>query len=187
MTGDRSAPFLAAAIAGILIAMSSCAFGHSSAGKSSTQVFSAAGSVSTNANLKSSGLNQDASSGEVVAAASAAELAPGETLESVASSTSSTRGRVALAIIINRLDSTQTVADLAGKPASELFGIIKTTAPQKSKTLEGRDQLYGLRDILASEGIYVSFQSNDVESAGDSSPSKDWEQKFEDAVRSAQG
>lgn len=77
----------------------------------------------------------------------------------------STPGRVALALIINKLDNARVVEDLSKKTSQELFDILCQAAPQKSQTLEGLDQLYGLNKILASDGIYVSFQANNVVSA----------------------
>ncbi|MDR3552718.1 MAG: hypothetical protein P4L75_06295 [Clostridia bacterium] len=96
----------------------------------------------------------------------------------------STKGRVALAIIINRLDSTQVVDDLAKKSALELFTILQNTAPQKSQTLEGLDRLYDLHAILASEGIYVTIQANDAVSAKSSKQNDDWVKKFEVGINS---
>jgi hypothetical protein len=96
----------------------------------------------------------------------------------------STPGRLALAMIINKLDNATVVEDLSKKTSKDLFDLLRQDAPQKSQTLEGLDQLYGLNSILASEGIFVDFQANNVVSAtsSGSSSSAAWEDKFIQAI-----
>jgi hypothetical protein len=94
----------------------------------------------------------------------------------------STPGRVALALIINKLDDALIVEDLSKKTSQELFDILCQVAPQKSQTLEGLDQLYGLNNILASDGIYVNFQANNVVSAVSQDSSYTWADKFIKAI-----
>lgn len=107
-----------------------------------------------------------------------------DSLQQKAAQLGSTPGRVALAMIIHKLDSTENVDDLAKKSANELFSIIEITAPQKSQTLEGLDRLYELSSILASENIFVQIQANDVVSSAPTSQNKNWVSKFETAINS---
>lgn len=98
----------------------------------------------------------------------------------------SSPGRLALAIIINRIDGTTAIDDLARKNAQELFDILRQTASQKSETLESLDQIYYLSDILASEKIYVLLQSNNVVSSKAASYDANWAEKFDKSVNSPQ-
>ena len=102
-----------------------------------------------------------------------------------ASDYGSSPGRVALAIIINRLDNATVVEDLAQQDAPELFELLRQTASQNSQTLQSLDKQYYLSDILASEGIHVTIESNNVISSASGSPDKDWIAKFEKALKSA--
>lgn len=83
----------------------------------------------------------------------------------------SSAGRVALSMIICRLDSSYVYSDLIRKSAKELFDIVSETAVEKNVTLESLNSQYGLCDILASEKIYVSIESNNVTSLPQSSSS----------------
>lgn len=74
------------------------------------------------------------------------------------------KGRIALALIICKLDSSKSLSDLAQKDAATLFELLRETAMQKSVTLETVDKQYDVTDILASEGIYESIQANNVTS-----------------------
>jgi hypothetical protein len=76
----------------------------------------------------------------------------------------STPGRVALSMLICRLDSSYVYSDLVKKNANELFDIVSKTAFKNNITLESLNTLYGLCDILESEKIYVSIESNNVTS-----------------------
>ena len=76
----------------------------------------------------------------------------------------SSPGKVALSMLICRLDNSCVYSDLVNKSAKELFDIVSETAFEKNITLESLDKRYGLRDILASENIYVSIESNNVTS-----------------------
>lgn len=96
----------------------------------------------------------------------------------------STKGRVALAVLINRLDSTQQVDDLAKMDASELFSTLQDTAAKKDQSLEALNRQYDLQSILASEGIYISIQANDVISSPSSAETSDWASQFEQAINS---
>lgn len=97
----------------------------------------------------------------------------------------STPGQVALAAIISRLDNASPVEDLSRNSAKELFDDLRQTASQKSQTLEALDQLYDLSDILASEGIYVRFQANNIVSSAPSSASDGWIDGFQKAINAA--
>ena len=83
----------------------------------------------------------------------------------------SSTGRVALAMLICRLDSSYVYSDLIKKNAKELFDIVSETAVEKNVTLESLNSQYGLCDILASEKIYVSIESNNVTALPQSSTS----------------
>lgn len=76
----------------------------------------------------------------------------------------STPGRVALSMLICRLDSSHVYSDLVKKNAKDLFDILSETAFEKDITLESLNNTYGLSDILASEDIYVIIESNNVTS-----------------------
>lgn len=151
--------------------VTSCASKAKSTSNQSTRAVSA---------IVSGGLTQASSGAD---SALTASITTGG-LESEASRLHSTTGRVALAMIIHKLDNTQSVESLAAKSASDLFSSIEILAPQKSQTLEALDRLYALRQILASEKIYVQIQANDVSSTAPFSDSADWEQKFESAIKS---
>jgi hypothetical protein len=84
----------------------------------------------------------------------------------------SSSGRVALSMLICRLDSSYVYSDLIKKSAKELFDIVSKTAVEKNVTLESLNSKYGLCDILASEKIYVSIESNNVTSLPQLSSSK---------------
>jgi hypothetical protein len=84
----------------------------------------------------------------------------------------SSSGRVALSMLICKLDSSYVYSDLVKKSAKELFDIVSETAVEKNVTLESLDSQYGLSDILASEKIYVSIESNNVTSLPQRSSSK---------------
>lgn len=105
-------------------------------------------------------------------------------LEKLSKQYNSTDGRVAMAVIIYKMDNSAVIEDLSKKSAKELFDYICELAPQASYTLEGLNKLYYLQDILASEGLYVDLQSNNVVSRATKSPDKGWIQKFESAVNS---
>jgi hypothetical protein len=89
----------------------------------------------------------------------------------------SSPGRVALSMLICRLDSSCVYTDLVEKSAKELFEIVSETAFEKNITLESLDNNYGLCDILASEKIYVSIKSNNVTSLPQSSALASSEEK----------
>jgi hypothetical protein len=76
----------------------------------------------------------------------------------------STPGRVALAMLICKLDSSYDYTDLIKKNANELFDDVSEIAFEKNVTLESLDSRYDLTKILASEKIYVSIVANDVSS-----------------------
>lgn len=76
----------------------------------------------------------------------------------------SSPGRIALAMLICRLDSSYDYTQLVGKSAKELFETLSETAFEKNVTLESLNTQYGLCDILASEKIYVSIEANSVTS-----------------------
>jgi hypothetical protein len=108
-------------------------------------------------------------------------------LNTEAASLSSTPGRVALALIICKMDSSRVLDELTQKKAQPLFDILKEIAQQKSQTLESLDDQYGLKDILASEQIYVTIKSNAVTSvpapsSAGSSSDNGWMQKFKTAI-----
>lgn len=127
-------------------------------------------------------ISQPVSSAESFAAQNAS-AAVSVDIQEEAVKEGSTPGRVALAVIINRLDGTTSLDDLCHQSAKELFDILQQTASQKSQTLESLDQLYDLSDILASEHIYVQFQSNNVVSSTPAdSGSGGWVPKFEKAI-----
>ena len=117
---------------------------------------------------------------------SAAESASGSNakidLKARSSELGTSPGRLALAIIIDRLDNATVVEDLSKKNAQELFDLLRQTASQKSQTLEGLNSLYHLNDILASEGIYVTIQANNVTSAASCSVSDSWIDVFETSL-----
>lgn len=95
-------------------------------------------------------------------------------------------GRMALALIICKLDSTMSIDDLIKKESGDLFEILTETATQKSITLETIDQRYGLTGILHSEGINVTIQANNVTSgpalASSQTGSDSWVNQFETAI-----
>ena len=99
----------------------------------------------------------------------------------------STPGRTALALIVCRLDPTNSLAALAQKNAADLLSLLQEIAVQKSRTLESLDQQFGLRDILASEHVYVLIHANaaDTVSGDGSAASAGWEQNFEKAYAAA--
>lgn len=76
----------------------------------------------------------------------------------------SSPGRVALSMLICKLDNSCVYTDLVKKSAKELLDVVSETAFEKNITLESLDNRYGLCDILASEKIYVSIESNNVTS-----------------------
>jgi hypothetical protein len=111
-------------------------------------------------------------------------------LNTEAASLSSTPGRVALALIICKMDSSRVLDELAKKDAPSLLNILKEIALQKSQTLESLDDQYDLKDILASEQIYVTIKSNDVSSvpapsSAVSSSDNGWMQKFKTAINAS--
>jgi hypothetical protein len=71
-------------------------------------------------------------------------------------------GKIALSMLICKLDSSYAYTNLLKKNAKELFDIISETAFKKDITLESLDIRYGLCDILGSEKIYVKIESNNV-------------------------
>jgi hypothetical protein len=104
-------------------------------------------------------------------------------VNSEAATLKSTSGRVALSLIICKMDSSRVFETLSQKDASELLAIISEVAQQKSQTLESLNNQYGLKDILASEKIYVDIRSNAVTSAATQSNSDDsWITKFQAAI-----
>ena len=108
-------------------------------------------------------------------------------LYTMAAALDSSPGRVALSLIICKLDSSRMLAELSQKDAQSLFDTLKEIAQQKSQTLESLDDLYDLKDILASEKIYVLINSNAVtssnapQSSGNSVDVNGWIEKFEKA------
>ena len=104
-------------------------------------------------------------------------------VNSEAATLKSTPGRVALSLIICKMDSSRVFETLSQKDASELLAIISEVAQQKSQTLESLNNQYGLKDILASEKIYVDIKSNAVTSAAaQSSSDNNWIAKFQTAI-----
>jgi len=85
-------------------------------------------------------------------------------LDAEAKKLSSSTGRVALALIICKLDPHNVFEELSQKNAKELFDTLIETASRKSQTLEAIDGQFNLKDILASEKIYVTIKSNAVTS-----------------------
>lgn len=96
-------------------------------------------------------------------------------------------GRAALALIICKLDSSKVVSELAQKDASDLLDILTETALQNSQSLESLDEQYDLKDILASEGVYITIKSNAVSEslAPSGSPGNGWVQNFQNAYNAA--
>jgi hypothetical protein len=107
----------------------------------------------------------------------------------------SSDGRVALSMIICKLDSSYSYSSLVDKSAKELFDILSESAFEKNITLESLDNKYGLSDILASEKIYVIINSNNVssvpraskktskDSEKSTSGSEQWMTKFKTAIQ----
>lgn len=118
-----------------------------------------------------------------VSSAASSTLPASVDLAAEAKTLGSTPGRTALALIICRLDPTNQLQPLAQKNAGDLFSLLQEIAVQKSRTLESLDQQFGLRDILASENIYVIIRANaaDTVSGAVSSVAAGWEQNFEKA------
>lgn len=104
-------------------------------------------------------------------------------INSEAATLKSTPGRVALSHIICKMDSSRALETLSQKDARELLAIISEVAQQKSQTLESLNDQYDLKDILASENVYVNIKSNAVTSAAaQSSSDNSWITKFETAI-----
>jgi hypothetical protein len=94
-----------------------------------------------------------------------------------------TPGKVALALIICKMDNSRALEDLAQKDSQDLLSILSEIAQQKSRTLESLNEQYDLVDILASENIFISIKSNAVTSApAKSSSDLSWIPKFQDAI-----
>lgn len=74
----------------------------------------------------------------------------------------STPARVALSMIITKLDNSYAYTDLVKKSGKELFDVLSETATENNITLESLANKYWLCDILASEKIYVSIEANNV-------------------------
>lgn len=141
-------------------------------------------SCSSGRSLSSTGgSGKQAGSGAVLSASSVSQPVPDIAAE--AQKLSKTPGCVALAEIICQLDSSNHLEDLVQKnDAQHLFEILRETASQKSLTLETIDTQYDLKDILASEGIFVSISSNAVTSlpAGSRPADSSWIPKFQSAA-----
>ena len=141
-------------------------------------------SCSSGKSLDSTGsANKQAGNAAVLSAS--ASSAPVSDITVEAQKLSSTPSCVALAEIICQLDSSNHLEDLVQKNnAQKLFEILRETASQKSLTLESIDTQYDLKDILASEGIYVSISSNAVTSlpTGSKPADSSWIPKFQSGV-----
>lgn len=83
-------------------------------------------------------------------------------LETEAQKYKSSPGRVALAMIICKLENSYSYSDIVKYSAKELFDILSESAVANNITLESLNTRYGLLDILASEKIYVSITANNV-------------------------
>lgn len=109
----------------------------------------------------------------------------------------STPSRVALAMIICKLDDSYLYTDIVTLDAEELFDILRDSAVDNNVTLESLNSRYGLLDILADEDIYITISSNNVtykseseaaaerKKSGSSSKSKRWVAKFQSAITSS--
>lgn len=107
-------------------------------------------------------------------------------LEDEALENNTSVGRIALAMLICKLDGTNDYHDLLEESSIDLFEALKEEAASQNITLEKLDSTYYLGDILKSEQIYVSFSSNNVtdvtgKSAG-SEEEVNWQDKFQKAI-----
>ena len=105
-------------------------------------------------------------------------------IKSEAAALSSSAGRVALALVIYKLDNSKAVDELAKKDAATLFDILQEVALQKSQSLESLDDQYDLHDILASENIHVTIKANNVTSASQTGSNTDWVTNFQNVINS---
>jgi hypothetical protein len=144
----------------------------------SSQIISKQKSISSS---HSSGFSLKDASNNIVAITTLQEL------QKKSQALDSSPGRVSLALILNKLDNALVIEDLAKKSPQELFDTLRKTAPQKSQTLQGLDQLYGLKNILASDGINVDFQANNVISAVSTNNNLAWTEKFLKAINNSNG
>jgi len=112
----------------------------------------------------------------------------------------STPSRVALAMLICKLDNSYFYTDIVTLDAKELFDILRDSAVDNNITLESLNTRYGLLDILAAENIYITISSNNVtftsppevasekaaekKHSTDSSKSDAWIEKFQTAITS---
>lgn len=140
--------------------------------------------INRNNSIQFSSANSSEYSSNIASKAQIISITTLQDLEQKSHAIGSSPGRLALALIINKLDSATDVEDLSKESAQELFDTLRQDAPQKSQTLEGLDQLYGLDDILASEGIYVNFQANNIVSSVSANSGFAWSDKFIKAINS---
>ena len=141
-------------------------------------------SCSSGKSLNSTG-SADRQTGNAAVLSASASSSPVTDITAEAQKLSTTPGCVALAEIICQLDSSNHLEDLAQKNnAQNLFEILRETASQKSLTLETIDTQYDLKDILASEGIFVSISSNAATSlpTGSRPADSSWIPKFQSAA-----
>lgn len=94
----------------------------------------------------------------------------------------STPGRIALSLLICRLDRSSSLQDLSQKPAQDLFAMLRETATQNAQTLESLNIQFHLTDILASEGISVKIHANAADTlSAPILPAADWMAQFQTA------
>lgn len=94
----------------------------------------------------------------------------------------STPGRVALSLIICRLDRSSYLQSLTQKSAQDLFSMLREVSSQNAQTLEALNTQFHLTDILASEGIYVHIHANAADPLTTPvAPASDWVTQFQTA------
>ncbi|ADU26282.1 hypothetical protein [Ethanoligenens harbinense] len=106
-------------------------------------------------------------------------------LNTMARTYASTPGRIALSLIICRLDRSSYLQPLAQKSAQDLFSMLREVAAQNSQTLESLNTQFHLTDILSSEGIYVQIHANAADPLSTPiAPAPDWITQFQSAYAS---
>jgi hypothetical protein len=102
---------------------------------------------------------------------------------------SSSPGRVALSLIICRLDNSYHLNELSQKDIQDLLSILSETSSQKAVTLEALDAQFNLRGILATEGMTVTIKANQITVVSNGSapanPDNSWIAPFEKAINSS--
>lgn len=94
----------------------------------------------------------------------------------------STPGRVALSLVICRMDRSNSLQSLAQKSAQDLFAMLRETATQNTQTLESLNIQFHLTDILASENIYVKIHANAADAlSAPIAPAANWIEQFQAA------